>query len=160
MEEALAYVHPNPISPDVLTRYKVKKEPLQAWVLREFTGSETDDDFIMSYAPGYVRQLDSRPMPMWGRFRASTTNSGNTYATSNLEIHVLHPQLDRHVEQDPRALLGVVWCTSFDLSQLPTHVLLTYRDQLDFMPSDQLPYLECGLMSSDSWRAEVLLICY
>ncbi|KAI5666177.1 hypothetical protein M9H77_16030 [Catharanthus roseus] len=29
------------------TRYKVKKEPLEAWILREFTRSETDDDFIM-----------------------------------------------------------------------------------------------------------------
>ncbi|KAI5649772.1 hypothetical protein M9H77_35777 [Catharanthus roseus] len=58
-------------------------------------------------------------------------------------IHVLYLNLledfdaidtyDRHVELDPRAALDAMWCTSFDLSQLPTHVLLTYRDQLDFM---------------------------
>ncbi|KAI5681867.1 hypothetical protein M9H77_03095 [Catharanthus roseus] len=28
-------------------RSLVKKEPLQAWILRAFTGSETDDDFIL-----------------------------------------------------------------------------------------------------------------
>ncbi|KAI5668299.1 hypothetical protein M9H77_18152 [Catharanthus roseus] len=44
---------------------------------------------------------------------------------------------NRQIEQDPCAPLGAIWCTSFDLSQLPIHVLLTYRDQLDFMPSDQ-----------------------
>ncbi|KAI5671895.1 hypothetical protein M9H77_12259 [Catharanthus roseus] len=44
---------------------------------------------------------------------------------------------DRHVELDPCAPLGAMWCTSFDLSQLLTHVLLTYRDQLNFIPSDQ-----------------------
>ncbi|KAI5652546.1 hypothetical protein M9H77_29733 [Catharanthus roseus] len=27
--------------------YKVKKEPLETWILREFTGSETDDDLIL-----------------------------------------------------------------------------------------------------------------
>ncbi|KAI5673217.1 hypothetical protein M9H77_13581 [Catharanthus roseus] len=27
--------------------YKVKKEPLEAWILRAFTGSETDDDLIL-----------------------------------------------------------------------------------------------------------------
>ncbi|KAI5654241.1 hypothetical protein M9H77_31428 [Catharanthus roseus] len=38
---------------------------------------------------------------------------------------------------DPLAPLGAIWCTAFDCSQLPTHTLVTYRDQLDFMPSDQ-----------------------
>ncbi|KAI5678780.1 hypothetical protein M9H77_09730 [Catharanthus roseus] len=28
-------------------KYKVKKESLEAWILREFTGSETDDDLIL-----------------------------------------------------------------------------------------------------------------
>ncbi|KAI5658927.1 hypothetical protein M9H77_27720 [Catharanthus roseus] len=47
------------------------------------------------------------------------------------------PQLNRHVQPNPLVPLGAIWCTSFDLSQLPTHILLTYRDELDFMPSDQ-----------------------
>ncbi|KAI5652512.1 hypothetical protein M9H77_29699 [Catharanthus roseus] len=42
-----------------------------------------------------------------------------------------------HVQLDPLAPFGAMWCTSFDLSQLLVHVLLTYRDQLEFMPSDQ-----------------------
>ncbi|KAI5675319.1 hypothetical protein M9H77_06269 [Catharanthus roseus] len=42
------------------------------------------------------------------------------------------------VQQDLLAPLGAMWCTLFDYSQLPTHTLITYRDQLDFMPSDQI----------------------
>ncbi|KAI5672158.1 hypothetical protein M9H77_12522 [Catharanthus roseus] len=41
-------------------------------------------------------------------------------------------------EVDPLAHLVAIWCTSFDYSQLPTHTLVTYRDQLDFLPSDQI----------------------
>ncbi|KAI5676324.1 hypothetical protein M9H77_07274 [Catharanthus roseus] len=33
--------------------YKVKKEPLEAWILRAFTGSETDDDLILR-ARGFI----------------------------------------------------------------------------------------------------------
>ncbi|KAI5657628.1 hypothetical protein M9H77_26421 [Catharanthus roseus] len=33
--------------------YKVKKEPLEAWILRTFTGSETDDDLILR-ACGFI----------------------------------------------------------------------------------------------------------
>lgn len=29
------------------SRYKVKNEPLEAWVLRDFRDSETDHDYIM-----------------------------------------------------------------------------------------------------------------
>ncbi|KAI5648494.1 hypothetical protein M9H77_34499 [Catharanthus roseus] len=35
------------------SRYKVKKEPLEAWILREFTGSETGDDLILG-AHGFI----------------------------------------------------------------------------------------------------------
>ncbi|KAI5673946.1 hypothetical protein M9H77_14310 [Catharanthus roseus] len=38
---------------------------------------------------------------------------------------------------DPLGPLGAIWCTAFDCSQLPIHTLVTYKDQLDFMPSDQ-----------------------
>ncbi|KAI5654669.1 hypothetical protein M9H77_31856 [Catharanthus roseus] len=37
---------------------------------------------------------------------------------------------------DPLAPLGAIWCTAFDCSQLLMHTLVTYRDQLDFIPSD------------------------
>ncbi|KAI5654417.1 hypothetical protein M9H77_31604 [Catharanthus roseus] len=82
MEEVPAHVHPGPIVPDVLKRqhehrsghffgYKVKKEPLEAWILRAFTGSETDDDLILrsrrfifftpwrSYASRFLREFGS-----------------------------------------------------------------------------------------------------
>ncbi|KAI5662069.1 hypothetical protein M9H77_21392 [Catharanthus roseus] len=41
------------------------------------------------------------------------------------------------IQADSLAPLGAIWCTTFDCSQLPTHMLVTYRDQLDFMPSDE-----------------------
>ncbi|KAI5650481.1 hypothetical protein M9H77_36486 [Catharanthus roseus] len=44
---------------------------------------------------------------------------------------------NRHVHPDPLTPLGAMWCTSFDFNQLPMNALLTYRDQLDFMSSDQ-----------------------
>ncbi|KAI5663439.1 hypothetical protein M9H77_22762 [Catharanthus roseus] len=70
MEEVPAHVHPSPIVPDIFTRQHehrsgliwnisvaiyssvivplhVKKEPLEAWILREITGSGTDDDLIL-----------------------------------------------------------------------------------------------------------------
>ncbi|KAI5656831.1 hypothetical protein M9H77_25624 [Catharanthus roseus] len=76
MEEVPAHMHPEPIVSDVLSRqhehrsgliwtfwaepilvlqygsphffgYKVKNEPLEAWILRAFIGSETDDDLIL-----------------------------------------------------------------------------------------------------------------
>ncbi|KAI5666116.1 hypothetical protein M9H77_15969 [Catharanthus roseus] len=61
-------------------------------------------------------------------------------ATSDLvrsRIPVLLPQLHWHVQPNPLAPLDAMWCTLFDLSQLPTRVLFTNRDQLDFMPSNQ-----------------------
>ncbi|KAI5674124.1 hypothetical protein M9H77_14488 [Catharanthus roseus] len=87
--------------------YKVKKEPLEAWILRAFTDSETDDDLILHMLPDL---------------------SGNL-------VHLM-----TEIQADPLAPLGAIWCTAFDCSQLPTHTLVTYRDQLDFMPSDQVRF--------------------
>ncbi|KAI5676151.1 hypothetical protein M9H77_07101 [Catharanthus roseus] len=61
MEEVPAHVYPGPIIPDVLTRqhkhrYKVKNEPLEAWILREFTRSENDDDLIL-HSCGFILLL-------------------------------------------------------------------------------------------------------
>ncbi|KAI5662809.1 hypothetical protein M9H77_22132 [Catharanthus roseus] len=57
MEEVPVHVHPGCT---VLIFYRdstntdlVKKEPLEAWILRPFTGSETDDDLIMC-AHGFI----------------------------------------------------------------------------------------------------------
>ncbi|KAI5667617.1 hypothetical protein M9H77_17470 [Catharanthus roseus] len=41
--------------------YKVKKEPLEAWILRAFTGSETDDNLILR-ARGFIFLLLGRLM--------------------------------------------------------------------------------------------------
>ncbi|KAI5669379.1 hypothetical protein M9H77_19232 [Catharanthus roseus] len=67
------------------------------------------------------------------------------------------------VQADPLSPLGALWYTSFDCSQLPTQTLVTYRDQLDLMPSDQfvwLLYHDRGLVPFYLWWAEVPLICY
>ncbi|KAI5670859.1 hypothetical protein M9H77_11223 [Catharanthus roseus] len=79
MEEVPTHVHPGPIVTDVLSRqhvhrsgliwsgdretYKVKKELLEAWILRAFTGSETDDDLILR-ARGFIFLLiDGHMLP-------------------------------------------------------------------------------------------------
>ncbi|KAI5683131.1 hypothetical protein M9H77_04359 [Catharanthus roseus] len=62
------------------------------------------------------------------------------------------------VQDDPLAPLSAIWCISFDCSQLLTHTLVTYRDQLDCMLSNQfvwLPYHDRGLVPSNLWRAEI-----
>ncbi|KAI5678869.1 hypothetical protein M9H77_09819 [Catharanthus roseus] len=41
--------------------YKVKKEPLEAWILRAFTGSETNDDLVLR-ARGFIFLLIGRHM--------------------------------------------------------------------------------------------------
>ncbi|KAI5668811.1 hypothetical protein M9H77_18664 [Catharanthus roseus] len=57
------------------------------------------------------------------------------------------------VHADPLAPLGAILCTSFDCSQLPTHNLVIYRDQLDFMPSD---HWQLSVRDSPALVVEVL----
>ncbi|KAI5683882.1 hypothetical protein M9H77_05110 [Catharanthus roseus] len=104
--------------------YKEKKEPLEAWILRAFTGSETDNDLILRTREFIFLLFGRHMLPDFSR---------------NLvhRIPALRPQLITDVQAAPLAPLGAIWCTSFDCSQLPMHTLVTYRDQLDFMLSDQ-----------------------
>ncbi|KAI5672322.1 hypothetical protein M9H77_12686 [Catharanthus roseus] len=62
--------------------YKVKKEPLEAWILRAFIGSKTDDDLILR-ARGFIFLLIGRHMlpdfsgnlaAVHGNFGGCTTN--------------------------------------------------------------------------------------
>ncbi|KAI5667079.1 hypothetical protein M9H77_16932 [Catharanthus roseus] len=106
--------------------YKVKKKPLEAWILRAFTGSETDDDLIL-HARGFIFLLIGGPM-LPGFSEIFLVHS---------RIPTLWPQLMTEIQGDPLAPLGAIWCIAFDCRQLPMHTLATYRDQLDFMPSDQ-----------------------
>ncbi|KAI5682608.1 hypothetical protein M9H77_03836 [Catharanthus roseus] len=92
----------------------VKKEPLEAWILRAFTGSETDDDLMLC-----ARSLS------------------HTAYLGVVAYPCIAASVDDGCSGRPLASLGAIWCTSFHCSQLPTHTLVTYRDQLDFMPSDQ-----------------------
>ncbi|KAI5649864.1 hypothetical protein M9H77_35869 [Catharanthus roseus] len=110
--------------------YKVKKEPLEAWILRAFTGSETDDDLILRVR-GFIFLLI-------GRHILPDFSKNLVHIWTCSRIPALRPQLMTEIQADPLAPLGAIWCTSFDCSQLPLHTLVTYRDQLDFMPSDQV----------------------
>lgn len=79
--------------------------------------------------------------PYVEHFRRCTIDTGalvllEIWAWSRIPI--LGPQLERLEDPNLRAPFRVIWCTSLDLNQLPTHVLLTYQDQLDFMPYDQV----------------------
>ncbi|KAI5663675.1 hypothetical protein M9H77_22998 [Catharanthus roseus] len=98
MEEVPAHVYPGPIVPNVLTRqhehrsghfsgYKAKKEPLEAWILRAFTGSETDDDLILRVRGFIFLLLGSHMLPdfsgnlvhvvVHGSFGGYTTDRGS-----------------------------------------------------------------------------------
>ncbi|KAI5671488.1 hypothetical protein M9H77_11852 [Catharanthus roseus] len=83
-------------------RRLVKKEPLEAWILRAFTGSKTDDDLILRAPLGGARQIGGALVlvQIWAW----------------LHIPALQPQLMTDVHADPLAPLGAIWCTSFDCS--------------------------------------------
>ncbi|KAI5681942.1 hypothetical protein M9H77_03170 [Catharanthus roseus] len=140
MKEVPAHMYSGPIVPDVLTRQHehrsgliwsgdhetcitdlhcrrfgrnlfqsystaprrlVKKEPLEAWILREFTGLETDDDLILRAPLGGARQVGGALvlLQIWAWSRSP----------------VLRPQILRHVQPDPLAPLGAIWCTFLGL---------------------------------------------
>ncbi|KAI5658633.1 hypothetical protein M9H77_27426 [Catharanthus roseus] len=116
----------------VTVRLHVKKEPLEAWILRAFTGSETDDDLIMR-TRGFIFLLLGGHAVVHGSFRGCTTYRGSLSHSTGLGVvaySCIAAQLMTDVQGDPLAPLGAIWCTSFDCSQLPTHILVAYRDHL------------------------------
>ncbi|KAI5650351.1 hypothetical protein M9H77_36356 [Catharanthus roseus] len=110
----------------VTVRLPVKKEPLEAWILRAFTGSEIDDDlflhargFIFLLLGGHMLSDFSRNLAVvHDSFEGCTTDRGSLSLSTDLSV------------VDPLAPLGAIWCTSFDYSQLPMYTLITYRDHL------------------------------
>ncbi|KAI5670590.1 hypothetical protein M9H77_10954 [Catharanthus roseus] len=128
--------------------YKMKKEPLEAWILRAFTGSVTDDDLILR-ARGFIFLLIGEHMlPDF---------------SGNLVHAAVHGSFGR-CTTDRRGLgvssyLGVVVYTYFAPS----------ADDGDYgRPSCSswhnmfmwLSYYDRPLVPSDLWQAEVPLICY
>ncbi|KAI5654069.1 hypothetical protein M9H77_31256 [Catharanthus roseus] len=124
----------------------MKKEPLESWILRAFTGSETDDDLILR-ARGFifllicghmlpdfsenlvhVRYLSSCAQQHWG----CTTDWGDLSLSTDLGV-VAYTCIATSADYED---LGRPSCSSWR-NMLPTHTLVTYRDQLDFMPSYQ-----------------------
>ncbi|KAI5667522.1 hypothetical protein M9H77_17375 [Catharanthus roseus] len=129
MKEVLAHVHSDPIVPDVLTRqhehmfgliwsgdretsitdlyYKVKKEPLEDWILRDFTGSETDDDFIsMSISQLVANDLEilvsKRHPRSTSIIQTNCTYKGAWDAPYNLTFHPPNMNNERGRKQGTR----------------------------------------------------------
>ncbi|KAI5652762.1 hypothetical protein M9H77_29949 [Catharanthus roseus] len=121
MEEVPAHVHPGPIVPDVLTRQHEHRSGL-----------------IWNASVAIHFRLTAS---VHGSFRGCMTDRGSPSPTSDLGLvaySCIAVSATLACSQDPLAPLGAIWCTAFDFSQLPTHVLLTYRDQLDVMSFDQV----------------------
>ncbi|KAI5673220.1 hypothetical protein M9H77_13584 [Catharanthus roseus] len=60
----------------------VKKEPLEAWILRAFTGSETDDDLIFHMLPDFSGNL----LVVHGSFGGCTTDKGSLSHSTSLDV--------------------------------------------------------------------------
>ncbi|KAI5658626.1 hypothetical protein M9H77_27419 [Catharanthus roseus] len=128
-----------------LFKFSVKKESLEAWILREFTGSESDDDLIL-HARGFIFLL------LGGHMLPDMSGS---LIRVRSHIPVLHPQLDQHVHPDPLAPLGAMWCTSFDLSELPLVrvPILSFKKCSDMDLGEQIDDLiESGTIRLLDWN--------
>lgn len=92
-------------------------------------------------------------------------------AWERLPILRLQYNIKIHSELPDIAPYGVWWDVRFDITQLATHVLVIYQDQLDLMTSDKFTWmsyqiklisrmLEQYLDDSTFWRTVVPLICW
>ncbi|KAI5678245.1 hypothetical protein M9H77_09195 [Catharanthus roseus] len=83
----------------------VKKEPLEVWILRVFTSSETDDDLILHACGFSCLLLGGHMLPDF---------SGSLVHVLYLSLledfdHISGPQLMTVVQDDPLAPLGAIW---------------------------------------------------
>ncbi|KAI5681800.1 hypothetical protein M9H77_03028 [Catharanthus roseus] len=107
---------------------------------------------------GTIGSMDPESTVVHSGFGRCTTYWGGLSISSDLGVVAytcIAAQLMAEIQADPLAPFRAIWCTSFDCSQLPTHILVTYRDQLDFIPSDQfiwLHYYDRPLISSELWQ--------
>ncbi|KAI5661922.1 hypothetical protein M9H77_21245 [Catharanthus roseus] len=136
MEEVPAHVHPSPIVPDVLTRQHEHRSGV-IW--------SGDRETFAIYSSVTLRTWIFIWTVVHGSFRGCMIDRGSLSHSTDLGV-VTYTCIAASVDDrcsggaDPLAPLGVIWCTCFDCSQLPTHTLVPYSDQLDFMPSDQVRF--------------------
>ncbi|KAI5683793.1 hypothetical protein M9H77_05021 [Catharanthus roseus] len=77
---------------EVSAHMRIKKEPLEVWILREFTKSKTNDILIMRARAFIFLLLRGHMLPdMTGslirvRFRGCSTDRKSSYATSDLGL--------------------------------------------------------------------------
>ncbi|KAI5671601.1 hypothetical protein M9H77_11965 [Catharanthus roseus] len=152
MEEVPAHVYPGPIVLDVLSR---QHEHRSCLIWSRDHGTCCTDLQCRRFGRNLFQCYSTAPRRLveiidrTGSIGGCTTDLGSLSLSTNLGV-VAYTYI-----ANPLASLGAIWCTSFDCSQLPMHTLVTYRDQLNFMPSDQfiwLSYLDCALVPSNLWR--------
>ncbi|KAI5668593.1 hypothetical protein M9H77_18446 [Catharanthus roseus] len=138
MEEVPAHVHLGPIVPDVLSRQHEHISGLiwsgdhETYLIERLLGVQLS----LSHFSGYKAVVH-------GGFGRCTTDWRGVSVSSDLGVVAytcIAASADAEIQADPLAPLGAIWCTLFDCSHLPTHTLVTYRDQLDFMSSDQVRF--------------------
>ncbi|KAI5681445.1 hypothetical protein M9H77_02673 [Catharanthus roseus] len=134
-----------PLVSQPLFRIQGEEGTIGSMDLRAFTGSETDDDLILRACGFIFLLIGGHLLPDFSRnlvhVRYLSLLEGSC-ARQHWRVYDRLGGLSLSTylgvnQTDPLAPLGAIWRTSFDCSQLPTYTLVTYRDQLDFMPSDQ-----------------------
>ncbi|KAI5661598.1 hypothetical protein M9H77_20921 [Catharanthus roseus] len=138
MEEVPAHVHSGPIVPDILSRQHEHRSGL-IW----------SGDHEMCFTDLQCRRFGHNlfsatvrlPAVVHGNFGGRTTDRGSLSLSTDLGVVMytcITALADYGCSGRPSCSSLRYMCTSFDYIQLPTQTLVTYRDQLDFMPSDQI----------------------
>ncbi|KAI5658851.1 hypothetical protein M9H77_27644 [Catharanthus roseus] len=150
MEEVSAHVHPGPVVPDVLSRQHEHRFGL-IW------SGQHKTCFTDPQCRRFGRNLfhyysiaHRRLAVVHNRFGRCTTDRGSLSLSTYLGL----------VAYTCIAALADYGCStrpSCSSCQLPTHTLVTYRDQLNFMPSDQIvEYHYPGRVMHQFARAEYI----
>ncbi|KAI5682937.1 hypothetical protein M9H77_04165 [Catharanthus roseus] len=159
MEEVSAHVHPGPIVPDVLTRkYEHRSGLIWSGDYETcFTNRQCKcfgRNLFQCYSTAPRRQLCMTAL-------GGTRQIGGVLVILQIwawpRIPVLQPQLMTDVQADPLALLGAIWCTYFDCSQLSTHTL--WRLHIRDCPALAIKVLSYPNDEYIRWYREITRLC-
>ncbi|KAI5659202.1 hypothetical protein M9H77_27995 [Catharanthus roseus] len=131
MEEVPAHVHPGPIVPNILSRQHEYRSGL-IW------SRDHETCFTDLQCRRFGRNLfqccstiTGRLAVVHGSFRGCTTDRESLSLTTDLGV-IAYTCIVASADYGCSSRLSCSSC------QLPMHTLVTYMDQLDFMPSDQI----------------------